>query len=281
MVTTTHAQAVGEAFTLSSEVDKFSFTGSTRVGKELARQCSGTVKKLSLELGGNAPFIVFEDADLDAAVAGFVASKFRNSGQTCVSANRLFVQQSIYSLFLQRLKEVMENLSLGDGMHEETTLGPLINPQAAARVNDLVSDALNQGAVAELGGLADQAESGPCFYPATLLTGVTPQMAIVQEEIFGPVVPMMSFESEIDAVALANQTAMGLAGYFYSRDNARIWRVAEQLEFGMLGINEGIISNAAAPFGGVKESGFGREGSKYGIDDYLSIKYLCVGGINS
>ena len=277
IVPTRDAAPVAKVLTDHVDVKKLSFTGSTRVGKLLMKECANTVKKVSLELGGNAPFIVFEDADLDAAVVGAMMSKYRNAGQTCVCANRILVQSSVMDEFSAKLKIAVEALSVGDGMTSGVTTGPLINPAAVAKVQGLVQDALSKGAKAVIGG--DVHALGGNFYQPTILTGVTPDMDIAHAEIFGPVAPLFSFEDEAEALSMANDTPYGLAAYFYARDMGRVWRVAEALEYGIVGINEGIISTEAAPFGGVKESGVGREGSKYGIDDYVEIKYLCMGGL--
>jgi succinate-semialdehyde dehydrogenase/glutarate-semialdehyde dehydrogenase len=259
-------------------VRKLSFTGSTPVGKLLMRQCADTVKKVSLELGGNAPFIIFDDADLDAAVAGVMASKFRNAGQTCVCTNRILVQDTVYDAFVEKLGSAVSQLKVGDGFSEGVTTGPLINAKAVAKVKGLVAGAIEQGARLQQ---VDNAEGlGENFYAPAILTEVTPAMNIANEEIFGPVATVFRFSDEAEAVQAANDTPFGLAAYFYARDIGRIWRVAEALEYGMVGINEGIISTEVAPFGGVKESGIGREGSKYGIEDYIEIKYLCMGGLN-
>ena len=231
-----------------------------------------------MELGGNAPFIVFDDADLDAAVKGAIASKYRNAGQTCVCANRMLVQDGVFDEFAHRLTQAASELKMGDGFETGVTMGPLIDVRAADAVLELIEDAVNQGARLLLGG--HRANLGESFVEPTVLADVTPQMRVCQEEIFGPVAPLLRFRSEEEAIGLANDTPFGLAAYFYSRDIGRIWRVAEGIEYGIVGINEGIISNAAAPFGGVKESGNGREGSKYGLDDYLEIKYLCMGGLD-
>jgi succinate-semialdehyde dehydrogenase/glutarate-semialdehyde dehydrogenase len=238
-------------------------------------QCAATVKKVSLELGGNAPFIVFDDADLDAAVAGAIASKYRNAGQTCVCANRILVQSGIYDRFAEKLAAVVKQMKVGDGLQADVTIGPLIDSKAVAKVAQHVADALSKGATLLVGG-AHTATAGS-FYPPTVLTNIKPDMLIMHEETFGPVAPLLKFETEADVIRLANATQFGLASYFYSRDVGRIWRVAEALEYGIVGINEGIISTEVAPFGGIKESGIGREGSKYGLDDYLEIKYLCYG----
>ncbi|WP_264766203.1 NAD-dependent succinate-semialdehyde dehydrogenase [Marinobacter fonticola] len=278
VVPTLQAPEVGRVLCADSRVRKLSFTGSTPVGKLLMRQCADTVKKVSLELGGNAPFIVFDDADVDAAVAGLMASKFRNAGQTCVCTNRVLVQDSIHDVFVDKLNAAVRELKAGDGFGEGVSIGPLINDKAVNKVRDLVDDALTSGAQIchQNVGMPDN----PHFYPPTVVTGVTPAMRIAQEEIFGPVATVFRFTDEAEAVALANDTPFGLAAYFYSRDIGRVWRVAEALEYGMVGINEGLISTEVAPFGGIKESGLGREGSRYGIDDFVEIKYLCMGGIH-
>ncbi|WP_181449474.1 NAD-dependent succinate-semialdehyde dehydrogenase [Azospirillum thermophilum] len=267
--------AIGGELTGSPIVRKVSFTGSTEVGKILMRQSADTVKKVSLELGGNAPFIVFDDADLDAAVQGALASKYRNAGQTCVCANRLLVQASVYEAFTAKLVEAVSRFKVGNGAEAGVTQGPLINPQAVEKVEELLGDAVAKGARVVLGG--KRHELGGTFFEPTVVTGLTPEMRVSREEIFGPVAPLFKFETEDDAVRMANDTEYGLAAYFYSRDIGRVWRVAEKLEYGIVGINEGIISTEVAPFGGMKESGIGREGSKYGIEDFLEIKYLCVG----
>lgn len=279
VVTGTDAVAIGRALTQSPIVRKLSFTGSTHVGKLLMVQCAATVKKLSLELGGNAPFIVFDDADLDAAVAGAISAKFRNSGQTCVCANRLLVQDSIYDAFSQKLAEAVANLDVGPAQEGDFQQGPLINSAAVAKARSHIDDAKQHGAKVLTGGEIHQ--RGGLFFQPTVLTEVTENMLIANEETFGPVAPLIRFETEEQAIRLANQTESGLAAYFYSRDIGRIYRVAEALECGMVGINEGIISNEAAPFGGIKQSGLGREGSKYGIEDYMEVKYLCFGGLDS
>ncbi|MEZ5557682.1 MAG: NAD-dependent succinate-semialdehyde dehydrogenase [Pseudomonadales bacterium] len=273
-----HTSEIGETLTGSKIVRKLSFTGSTRVGQMLMAACAATVKRTSMELGGNAPFIVFDDADLDAAVAGALASKFRNAGQTCVCANRMLVQSGVFDAFAGRLAEAVSEFRLGNGAEEGVTMGPLIHEQAADKVMDMLDEALAGGARLVTGGKLRR--DGGSFIEPAVLTGVTPQMRVFNEEIFGPVAPLIRFDTEAEAIALANDTDFGLASYFYSRDVGRIFRVAEALEYGIVGVNEGIISNAMAPFGGVKFSGNGREGSKYGLDDYLEIKYLCLGGID-
>ena len=276
-VLTGDSAAIGGEMTSHRAVRKLSFTGSTAVGKKLMAQCVSTLKKLSLELGGNAPFIVFEDADLDAAVAGTIASKYRNTGQTCVCANRLLVQDSIYDQFVGKLSAAVGKLNVGDGLAGRTDQGPLIDANALAKVEEHIADALAKGARVACGG-ARHALGGTFFQP-TILTDVDSSMLIAREETFGPVAPLFRFKSEEEALRLANDTEFGLAGYFYTRDLARAWRVSEALECGIVGLNTGIISTEVAPFGGIKESGIGREGSKYGILDYTELKYVCVGGI--
>lgn len=277
VVTGTDAAAIGQVLCDDPRVRKLSFTGSTAVGKILYRQCAGTVKKLSLELGGNAPFIVFDDADLDAAVAGALASKYRNAGQTCVCANRMLVQSGIYEAFAERLAQEVGAFSVGAGSDPDTVIGPLINDEGIDKVERLVNEALTMGAKALTGG--GRHIAGAKFYTPTVLIDVTPQMEIFSQEIFGPVAPLLRFETEAEAIALANGTPYGLASYFYSRDVNRCWRVAEGLEFGMVGINEGLFSTEVAPFGGWKESGLGREGASEGLSEYLETKYLCFGGV--
>jgi succinate-semialdehyde dehydrogenase/glutarate-semialdehyde dehydrogenase len=276
-VVTGNSRAIGGELTSNPTVRKLSFTGSTEVGKLLMSQCAGTVKKVSLELGGNAPFIVFDDADLEAAVAGAIASKYRNAGQTCVCANRLLVQSGIYDRFAARLAAAVGTMKVGDGLEPDTKIGPLIDAKAVAKVEQHVADSIAKGATLIAGG--KRVGSAGTFFAPTVLTNVTADMLPMREETFGPVAPLMRFETEADAIRIANDTEFGLAAYFYSRDIARVWRVAEALESGMVGINEGLISTEVAPFGGVKESGIGREGSKYGIEEYLETKYLCFGGI--
>ncbi|ABM03664.1 succinate semialdehyde dehydrogenase [Psychromonas ingrahamii 37] len=272
------ASGMGKVLTQHPDIAKFTFTGSTKIGKLLIGQCATTVKKVSMELGGNAPFIVFDDADIDAAVEGAIASKYRNAGQTCVCTNRIFVQNKVLDLFTEKFSAAVAKLSLGNGLTDGVNIGPMISTTAVDGVNKLVADSVAQGAKVLLGGQRDSA--GDNFYQATILTNVSNDMPVARNEIFGPVSPIIAFDDEDQVIAMANDTEYGLAAYFYSRDIGRVWRVAEGLEYGMVGINEGIISNAAAPFGGVKESGSGREGSKYGLDDYLEIKYLCMGGLN-
>ncbi|MBB3168840.1 NAD-dependent succinate-semialdehyde dehydrogenase [Simiduia aestuariiviva] len=278
MVCGKSSRAIGGEMTSNPKVRKVTFTGSTPVGKVLMAQCAETVKKTSMELGGNAPFIVFDDADLDSAVKGAVASKYRNAGQTCVCSNRLLVQESIYDAFTEKLAAAVKELKMGDGQQEGINLGPMINNKAANDVNEMVQDAVAKGATIALGG--NVSDMGACFFEPTILTNVSQDMRVFSEEIFGPVAPIFKFKDEAEAIKMANDTEFGLAAYFYSRDIGRIWRVGEALEYGIVGINEGIISNEMAPFGGVKESGSGREGSKYGMDDYLEIKYMCIGGID-
>ncbi|ODS23328.1 succinate-semialdehyde dehydrogenase (NADP(+)) [Candidatus Endobugula sertula] len=269
---------IGHELTHSPIVRKLTFTGSTEVGKTLIRECASTVKKTSMELGGNAPFIVFDDADIDAAVQGALISKYRNAGQTCVCSNRILVQDTVYQQFVDALTEAVSTFSVGDGTQEGVNMGPLINEGAVNNVQNLVQDAVDKGANAVTGGKVS--ELGDAFYEPTILTNVSKDMRVFNEEIFGPVAPIFRFSTEEEAIAMANDTEFGLACYFYTRDIGRVWRVSEGLEYGIVGINEGIISNEAAPFGGVKESGSGREGSKYGLEDYLEIKYLCIGGLD-
>ena len=269
---------IGAEMTASPVVRKLTFTGSTEVGKLLMAQCAGTVKRTSMELGGNAPFIVFDDADLDEAVKGAIICKFRNAGQTCVCANRILVQEGVYDEFADKLMAATGALRLGNGADESVTVGPLINEGAANDVLGFVEDAVSKGANVAAGG--GRSDLGACFVQPTVLTNVSEDMRVFREEIFGPVAPLFRFKTEEEAISMANDTEFGLACYFYSRDVGRIWRVGEGLEYGIVGINEGIISNEMAPFGGVKESGQGREGSKYGLDDYLEIKYMCMGGID-
>ena len=271
-------QGMGQVLTQHPDVAKFTFTGSTAVGKLLISQCASTVKKVSMELGGNAPFIVFDDADIDAAVQGAIASKYRNAGQTCVCTNRLFVHEKVYQKFTEKFVNAVKALSVGNGLEEGVNIGPMISVQASRNVNKLVQDSISAGATLVLGGKYHALGDG--FYQPTVLTNVTNDMPIAKNEVFGPVSPVIAFSTEEEVITMANNTEFGLAAYFYARDIGRIWRVAEALEFGMVGINEGIISNAAAPFGGVKQSGNGREGSKYGLDDYMEIKYLCMGGLD-
>jgi succinate-semialdehyde dehydrogenase/glutarate-semialdehyde dehydrogenase len=276
-VVTGAASVIGRELTTSAVVRKVSFTGSTEVGKTLLQQCAGTVKKVSMELGGNAPFLIFDDADLDAAVAGVMASKFRNAGQTCVCANRIFVQDGIYDTFAAKLKIAVEAQVVGDGMAPGVDLGPLIDDAAIDKVREHIEDAVGLGGNILTGGKSHPL--GGRFFSPTILTNVSADAKLMHEETFGPVAPLIRFHSEEEGVAMANDTPFGLAAYFYTRDYARSWRVAEALECGIVGLNEGLISTEVAPFGGVKESGMGREGSKYGIEDYVEVKYICAGGL--
>jgi succinate-semialdehyde dehydrogenase / glutarate-semialdehyde dehydrogenase len=278
IVPTSHTADIGLVLTTDPRVRKVSFTGSTQVGRLIMRQSSDTIKKLSLELGGNAPFIVFDDADIDAAVAGAIASKYRNTGQTCVCANRFYVQAGVYDAFAEKLAKAVGAFKVGAAFEEGVQQGPLITPKAVAKVEELVADATAKGAKAVLGG-ARHARGGN-FYQPTILTNVSKDARLLKEEIFGPVAPLVRFETEAEAIELANASEYGLAAYFYARDIGRVWRVARAIEAGIIGINEGIISTAEAPFGGVKQSGLGREGSHYGIEEYIEIKYLCMGGLN-
>ena len=275
-----NARAIGGEMTGNTIVRKVTFTGSTEIGKVLMAQCAATVKKTSMELGGNAPFIVFDDADLDAAVVGAMASKYRNAGQTCVCANRILVQESVFDAFAEKLVTAVKALKMGNGADEGVTVGPLINDAAFEKVSAIVNQATANGAKVLTGGKGS-ATPGQNFYEPTVLVNVDNTMDVYNEEIFGPVAPLFKFKTEEDAIRIGNDTPFGLSAYFYSRDIGRIWRVAEGLDYGIVGINEGIISTEVAPFGGVKESGIGREGSKYGIDDYLEIKYLCMGGVQN
>lgn len=278
-VVTGNSTVVGTELTTNSIVRKLSFTGSTEVGKHLMEQCAGTVKKVSMELGGNAPFIVFDDANLDQAVAGAIASKFRNAGQTCVCANRIFVQDGIYDIFAEKLKQAVLALRVGEGWAENVDIGPLIDQAAVNKVNQHIENAISGGARLLCGGRTH--ELGGLFYEPSILVDVPGDALLMYEETFGPVAPLIRFSSEQEVIELANDTPFGLAAYFYTSDYQRSWRVAEALETGIIGLNEGIISTELAPFGGVKESGVGREGSKYGVDDYIEIKYICAGGINA
>ena len=268
---------IGEVFTQHPDIKKLTFTGSTGVGKMLMAACASTIKRTSMELGGNAPFIVFEDADIDAAVDGAIACKFRNAGQTCVCANRIFVHASVISEFAEKLKAATSKLTIGDGTKEGVYIGPMIHEKALIDVQGKIKDALDKGADLVLGG--ERTEHGECFLAPTIVSGVTDNMRLFREEIFGPVAPLIPFETEEEVIRIANDTEFGLAAYFYARDIGRIWRVSEALDYGMVGLNVGSVSNEMAPFGGVKQSGQGREGSKYGLDDYLEIKYLCMGGL--
>ena len=277
IVTGSSSRAIGAAMTSHAHVRKLSFTGSTEVGKQLMAQCAAGMKRVSLELGGNAPFIVFDDADLDAAVNGAIASKYRNTGQTCVCANRLFVQSGVYEAFARKLADAVAKLRIGDGLATETDQGPLIDTNALLKVEEHVADALAKGARVLSGG--KRHALGGTFYEPTLLADVDARMLIAREETFGPVAPLFRFDTEAEVIGMANDTEFGLAGYFYTRDLARCWRVAEALECGIVGVNTGIISTEVAPFGGIKQSGNGREGSKYGLDDYTELKYVCIGEI--
>ena len=276
-VITGSAAAIGGEMTSNPDVRKVSFTGSTEVGRTLMAQSADQIKKVSLELGGNAPFIVFEDADLDAAVEGAMASKYRNMGQTCVCTNRFYVHDSVYDAFAQKLVAAVEKLKVGNGLEAGVTQGPLIDEAAVAKVSEHVADAVQRGGRILTGG--KQPEQGGQYYLPTVVADANTDMLVAQEETFGPMAPLFRFSSDEDVIAQANDTIFGLAAYFYSRDIGRVWRVAEALEYGMVGINTGLISNAAAPFGGVKQSGMGREGSFYGLDDYMVVKYLCMGGV--
>lgn len=278
MVVGSNSRAIGGELTSNPIVKKVTFTGSTPVGKILMAQCASTVKKTSMELGGNAPFIIFDDADLDSAVAGAIASKYRNAGQTCVCSNRMLVQDSVYDAFVEKLSAAVAEFTVGDGFADSVTMGPLVNAKAVNDVDTLVQDAIDKGATVAAGG--QRSDLGDCYYEPTILTNVDSSMRVFSEEIFGPVAPIFKFSTEEEALQMANDTEFGLAAYFYTRDIGRVWRVGEGLEYGIVGINEGIISNEMAPFGGVKESGSGREGSKYGMDDYLEMKYMCMGGID-
>jgi succinate-semialdehyde dehydrogenase/glutarate-semialdehyde dehydrogenase len=277
-IVTGDAATIGGELTANPAVRKITFTGSTAVGRLLLAQSAPTVKRVSMELGGNAPFVIFADADLDAAIAGVMASKFRNAGQTCVCANRIFVEGAIYDAFAARLKETVAALTVGDGMTPGVTIGPLINEAAVAKVERHVEDAVSRGAQVALGGVRHAL--GGTFFEPTILTDVDPASTLMREETFGPVAPLIRFGTEGEVIAQANDTEFGLAAYLYTRDIARAWRVAEALEYGIVGLNEGAISTAVAPFGGIKQSGLGREGSHYGIEEYVETKYLCLGGIN-
>jgi succinate-semialdehyde dehydrogenase/glutarate-semialdehyde dehydrogenase len=277
-VLTGNSKEIGGEMTSNPDVRKVTFTGSTEVGRLLMKQSASTVKKLSMELGGNAPFIVFDDADLDAAVEGAIISKYRNAGQTCVCTNRFYVQASVYDAFAEKLVAAVQKLKVGDGFEPGVLQGPLIDQAAVAKVEDHIQDAVSQGARVLLGG--KRHALGQTFFEPTVLAGVTPKMKVAREETFGPLAPLFRFETDEQAIQLANDTEFGLASYFYSRDIGRIWRAAEGLECGMVGINTGLISNEVAPFGGVKQSGLGREGSHYGIEEFVEVKYLCFGGLN-
>jgi succinate-semialdehyde dehydrogenase / glutarate-semialdehyde dehydrogenase len=272
------AKEIGGEITSNPTVRKVTFTGSTEIGKLLMAQCAATVKKTSMELGGNAPFIVFDDADLDAAIKGAIASKYRNAGQTCVCANRILVQDGVYDSFAKKLAEAVSAMKVGNGTEAGTTIGPLIDMKAIEKVEQHIADAVKKGAKIVVGG--KRHALGGSFFQPTVLSDVTTDMVVTREETFGPVAPLFRFKTDAEAIKMANDTEFGLAAYFYSRDIGRIWRVAEALEYGIVGINEGIISTEIAPFGGVKESGIGREGSKYGIEEFLEVKYLCLGGVD-
>jgi succinate-semialdehyde dehydrogenase/glutarate-semialdehyde dehydrogenase len=276
-VITGDSKSIGLEMTSNPVVRKVSFTGSTQVGRILMQQSAPTIKKLSLELGGNAPFIVFDDADVDAAVEGAIASKYRNAGQTCVCANRLYVQDGIYDKFAEKLVAAVGKLKVGNGQDSGVTQGPLIEEKAVLKVEEHIADALSKGARLMTGG--KRHELGHSFFQPTILTEVDSSMQVASEETFGPLAPLFRFKTEDEVIAMANDTEFGLAAYFYSRDIGRVWRIAEAIESGMVGVNTGLISNEVAPFGGVKQSGLGREGSKYGMDDYLVMKYICMGGI--
>jgi succinate-semialdehyde dehydrogenase/glutarate-semialdehyde dehydrogenase len=278
-VLTGSSKEIGGEMTSNPDVRKVTFTGSTEVGRLLMKQSSSTIKKLSLELGGNAPFIVFDDADLDAAVEGAIISKYRNAGQTCVCANRLYVQTGVYDAFAEKLVAAVKKLKVGNGFEPGVLQGPLIDQAAVEKVEEHIQDAISQGARLLLGG--HRHALGQTFFEPTVLAGVTPQMKVAKEETFGPLAPLFSFDTDEQAIQMANDTEFGLASYFYSRDIGRIWRAAEGLESGMVGINTGLISNEVAPFGGVKQSGLGREGSHYGIEEFVEVKYLCFGGLNN
>jgi succinate-semialdehyde dehydrogenase/glutarate-semialdehyde dehydrogenase len=278
-IVTGSARKIGDEMCTNPIVRKLSFTGSTEIGKKLMEQCAGTMKKLSLELGGNAPFIVFDDADIDEAVKGAIASKFRNTGQTCVCSNRLLVHDKVYDEFAKKLAAAVGKMRVGDGLKGETDQGPLIDMAAVEKVEEHISDAVKKGAKVMIGGRRHAL--GGSFFEPTVITNVTREMAVAREETFGPLAPLFRFKTEDEAIQMANDTEFGLASYFYARDVGRVWRVAERLEYGMVGINEGLISTEVAPFGGIKESGLGREGSKYGIEEYLEVKYLCMGGIGA
>ncbi len=278
-IVTGRTSEIGAELTGNPTIRKVTFTGSTPVGKQLMAECAATVKRTSMELGGNAPFIVFDDADLDAAVQGAIASKYRNAGQTCVCANRLMVQDGVYDEFAAKLEAAVAQFQMGDGTSEGVTIGPVIDEKAANDIYAFIDDAVEKGAKVVIGG--ERSDLGPGYVQPTILSNVSADMRVFREEIFGPVAPLFRFKTEEEAIAMANDTEFGLAAYFYARDIGRIWRVSEGIEYGIVGINEGIISTEVAPFGGVKESGSGREGSKYGIEDYLEMKYLCMGGIDS
>ena len=278
VVVGTNAKEIGATLTDSPIVRKLSFTGSTAVGKILTRNCADTMKKVSMELGGNAPFIVFDDADLDLAIAGVMASKYRNTGQTCVCTNRILVQEGIYDNFIEKLCEAVKSLNVGNGLEDGVSQGPLINENAVKKVQNHIEDAVAKGGVVVAGGKL-HVKGGTLFEP-TVIANATIEMKVATEETFGPLAPVFKFSTEDEAVQMANDTEFGLASYFYTKDISRVWRVSEALEYGMVGVNEGVISNEMAPFGGIKESGLGREGSHYGIDDFLELKYICMGGLS-
>jgi succinate-semialdehyde dehydrogenase/glutarate-semialdehyde dehydrogenase len=278
-VITGAAREIGGELTANPLVRKLSFTGSTETGRLLMAQCADTIKKVSLELGGNAPFIVFDDADLDAAVQGAVASKYRNTGQTCVCANRLLVQESVYDVFAEKLAAAVRKLRPAPGLEADATQGPLIDDRAVAKVEEHIKDATSKGARLLVGG--NRHKLGGRFFEPTVLADVTPAMLVAREETFGPVAPLFRFKDDAEAISLANDTEFGLAAYFYGRDLGRVWRVAEALEYGIVGVNTGIFSTEVAPFGGMKQSGIGREGSKYGMEEFLEVKYVCLGGIQA
>jgi succinate-semialdehyde dehydrogenase/glutarate-semialdehyde dehydrogenase len=277
VVTTDNAQPIGEEFCRNPKIAKITFTGSTGVGRWLMREAGSSIKRLSLELGGNAPFIVFDDADLDAAVEGAMISKFRNAGQTCVCANRIYVQESVAEAFAEKLAAKAGSLKLGRGTQADVTMGPLIDDRAVAKMEEHVQDALSKGGTLVLGG--KRSSLGGTFFEPTVMTGITQGMKVAKEETFAPLAPIITFQDEAEVIAMANDSEFGLASYFYAKDMARVWRVAEALESGMVGVNTGLIANEMAPFGGVKQSGLGREGSKYGIEGFLEIKYICLGGM--
>lgn len=277
VITSNSSSAIGVEFCENEKVRKLSFTGSTEVGRILMRQCADQIKKVSLELGGNAPFIVFDDADLDAAVEGAIQSKFRNAGQTCVCTNRIYVQAGVHDAFAEKLSAAVGRLIVGDGFAEDTTIGPLIDTAATDKVAEHIADALSKGATLLRGG---HGIPGTSFFEPTVLTGVTQDMAVATEETFGPLAPLFRFDSVDEVIAMANDTIFGLAAYFYARDLSKVFKVAEALEYGIVGVNTGLVSTEVAPFGGVKQSGTGREGSKYGTDDYLELKYICLGGMS-
>ena len=278
IITTDDSSTVGKTFCESDKVRKMSFTGSTKVGKILMEQCAQTMKRMSLELGGNAPFIVFDDADIDAAVEGAVAAKFRNCGQVCIAPNRFYIQDGIYEEFAEKLAKKVKTIKAGDGFNDESDIGPLINKAGMEKVEEHIKDAVDKGAKILVGG--ERHEKGQTFFQPTVLRDMSDDMMIAKDETFGPVAPLFRFENEDDVIIKANDTIYGLASYFFTRDIGRVWKVAEALEYGMVGINSGAISTEVAPFGGVKQSGMGREGSKYGIDEFVEIKYMLMGGLS-